>query len=257
MKRMAAIWAIVVLLMGCALPAFASDYRMVTDCLYAPVYDSYRSGSRQVIGYVPSGEEVYCIAVLDSCSYVAYQTLAGYIDEAFLTWSSGISFTLPGGMQDAPASGTGIPAFSCMPVSAKANQKLATRSGPGTEYTDTLTYPQSTELVAFYQTGGSGTQWAYIEFRYQGEWYRLYTGAKRLNTSDVLPYVQEMQTSVTIRGNLYPYYGPGYVYAQSDICVPSGAWVQACFGENGWIMFDYATEGGKLLRGWAPPDSWY
>lgn len=262
-KRWAAFLLTVVLLCGCV-PAQAGygTLYMVVDCYSAPMYAGF-SGDRALLRYVNAGEIVYCIAALDSCYCVAYENSLGYIDEQYLAGVDDryYDFNLPNGNYSGSTGDDYNYAdptyFAYSAVTAKAVEKLATRSGPSTDYTDTLTYPQSTQITAYYSTPGSSTDWVYIGFTYRGEKYLLYTGIKRVNCNS-LPYDQAEETfSAYINQDITPFYGPGYEYARAKHTVPAGSYVTGVYRTySGWLMFDYQIPGGKIQRAWAPEGYW-
>ena len=238
---------------------------MVVDCVSAPMYAGYSDHSA-ILRYVNAGEIVYCFATLDDCLCVIYGNHVGYIDEQYLMGvdDAQYNYFLPNGEDYAATGGNqyveyrGTPYFSFRAVSAAANQKLSTRSGPGTDYTDTLTYPQSTAITAYYTTKGSGTSWTCIGFTYRDEKYLLYTGSKRVDAYGALTGVEnEEEFSAYITQDLTPYYGPGYDYAYAKHSVPAGSAVTGVYqADGGWLMFDYQVPGGKIQRAWAPQDAW-
>lgn len=266
MKRCISI-ALILLMVFAMTPARA-DYGtlyMVVNCVSAPMYAGY-SGNSAILRYVNAGEIVYCFAALDQCMCVIYGNHVGYIDEEYLLGvdDAHYNYFLPNGEDNAAQGGNqyveyrGTPYFSYAPQYATANQKLATRSGPGTDYTDTLTYPQSTKITAYYTTFGNAAQWICIEFTYRGEAYMLYTGVKRVDVYGALPGTEtEESFGAYITQDLTPYYGPGYHYAAAKHAVPSGAYVTGFYqSADGWLMFDYQVPGGKIQRAWAPAEYW-
>lgn len=266
MKKITAVILTVMLLISLvpAQAAYGTLY-MVSGCVRAPMYAGY-SGNTAVLRYVDAGEIVYCFAVLDQYICVIYGNHVGYIDEQFLTAvdDTKYSYFLPNGEDYAATGGNqyvdyhGTQYFSYAPIEAAANQKLATRSGPGTDYTGTLTYPQTTEISAYYITPGSGVDWICIGFRYKGEDYLLYTGEKRVDANGTVPENrEETGFEAYITQDLTPYYGPGYNYAYAEHTVPAGSVVTGIYrAQDGWLMFDYQVPGGRLQRAWAPAYCW-
>lgn len=267
MKKKLLAWLLIALMMAACIPASAGygTLYMVVDCVSAPMYAGYSEGSA-ILRYVKAGEIVYCFATLDDCLCVIYGNHVGYIDEEYLLSvdDSYYEFFLPNGEENEYLGGNqyveyvGTPYFNYAPIYAKANQKLATRSGPGTNYTDTLTYPQSTDIQAYYLTDGSGAEWVCISFVYRNEDYLLYTGAKRVDAYGKVPENANEETfSAYITRDITPYYGPGYNYADAKHSVPAGSAVTGFYQTaDGWLMFDYQVPGGKLQRAWAPSDCW-
>ena len=145
--------------------------------------------------------------------------------------------------------------FSFGARSLSPNQSIGTRTGPGNDYAPMNTYPSDLKYSGFYQTKGGSVNWAYIEFYYGGQKYRLYTGVQRFNNSSSLPYANENYTYVTVNSSVNPHYGPGYDFAECNFeRIPSGARVKAFYEENDWVMVDYPLSSGKILRGWIPSD---
>ena len=266
LKKLAALVMAALMLFSFA-PAMA-DYGtlyMVVDCVSAPMYAGYSDNSA-ILRYINAGEIVYCFAALDDCLCVIYGNHLGYIDEKYLASVDDryYEFFLPNGEDQQYLGGNqyveyrGTPYFGYVAQEAKANQKLATRSGPGTDYTGTLTYPQSTKITVYYETQSPGANWVMIGFTYKGEDYLLYTGAKRVDTTGAVPFTDaEEGFPVQITQDLTPYYGPGYNYAYAEHSVPAGSSVTGIYhAQDGWVMFDYQVPGGRIQRAWAPKDYW-
>jgi uncharacterized protein YraI len=143
-----------------------------------------------------------------------------------------------------------IPEFPYYARSAALNQAMATRTGPNTKYTEPGSFPQSTAITIYYQTSGNGVMWGMVEFKRNGEWYRLYTGMKRINASNV-PKDTEEYTYASLSSAVTPLYGPGTEYAAQPNKLPAGGLVKVFYQENGYAMIDY--EGyDQVIRGWAP-----
>ena len=145
-----------------------------------------------------------------------------------------------------------IPYFSYSGKSAVLNQKMATRTGPNTKYTEPGTFPQETAISVFYQTSGNGVQWGMVEFKANGEWYRAYTGMKRIDTGSV-PKDSEKYQNLTITRSVTPLYGPGAKYAKQPATIPDGERVKVYFQQDGYAMIDYDGF-SQSIRGWIPMD---
>ena len=162
--------------------------------------------------------------------------------------------SMPGsGSNGSSHPGVGIPGFNYAGLRASLNQRMATRTGPGTQYTEPGTFAQSTPITVFYQTSGSGVMWGMVEFQYKSMWYRAYTGMKRIDASWV-PTDSEPYQNRTISRNVTPRYGPGEYYAEQPHTIPSGERVKVFFTQNGYAMVDYDRQGG-VVRGWIPVSS--
>lgn len=139
-----------------------------------------------------------------------------------------------------------------IPTPASLNQRMATRSGPGTKYTEELgTLPQDTVITLIETVTTHGTPWAMVEFNRNGMRYRAYTGMKRINAygpvaQGTLEYYETILPTVTV-----VYYGPGYDYAQRMGKVPAGTLVQVYDTENGFTLCDYQSD-GKWVRAYFP-----
>ena len=240
-----------------------------------PLYASYRPNDSTVITYLSRSETVMYIASADRGFCVAYGNFVGYVPEnAVLKIDAACDFCLPDGSafkeltssrpSAKPGNGTPssnvtsrVPAFPYTEKPIIPNQNIATRSGPSTQYTSTGTFPSSLSYTAYYQTTGSSVNWGYVEFTYQNQKYRLYTGVKRFGINSYLSYDQEESTLVTITRTHNTYYGPGYDYAQSPFeAVSTGETVKAFYAENGWVFIEYTLSDGTLHRGWSPEGFW-
>jgi len=143
-----------------------------------------------------------------------------------------------------------IPEFPYYGRRAALNQSMAARTGPNTKYTEPGTFPQSTAITVFYQTSGNGVMWGMVEFKRNGEWYRLYTGMKRIDASNV-PKDSENYVYAYLTSAVTPRYGPGTEYAAQPKKLPAGGSVKAYYQENDYAMVDY--EGyDQVIRGWVP-----
>ncbi|MBR5232511.1 MAG: hypothetical protein IKW00_09755 [Clostridia bacterium] len=267
MKKKLLSFVLALLLLLCIVPAHAAygTLYMVIDCASAPMYAAC-TGEMPLLRYVNAGEIVHCIATLADYYCVAYGNSTGYISRQYLAAvdDNHYTFKLPGVQYGSAVGGNpvvpygGIPFFRYTPHEAQANQKLATRSGPGTEYTGTLTYPKETKVKTYYITDGSGVDWVCFSFTYRGEDYLLYTGNKRIDSRQALPVNREEKTfPAYITKEVTPFYGPGYTYARAEHTVPAGSAVQGVYQTTeGWLMFDYQVPGGRIQRAWAPLEYW-
>lgn len=276
MKKLLALVLALLTACTCVVPALAEtletgDEMVVGNCYSAPLYSSYERGGGQVLTYVSAGEVVLYIAQMDLYTCVAYGNYLGYMDESYLSKLPRYSskyFCFPGQSTSSTWGNSssswdssytsGGNEFTYSARSAVPNQRISTRSGPGLNYVNVSTYPQSIEPVAYYQTFEKySVYWAYIEFSYKNSLYRLYTPTKRLTLYGDLPTYKESSFSATILTDLSVYYGPGYNYARSEYeAVSGGTTVKGFFTENGWLLFDYTLSNGTLHRGWAPPEFW-
>jgi len=135
---------------------------------------------------------------------------------------------------------------------ASLNQRMATRSGPGTKYTEELgTLPQSTRITLYEYVVTQGTPWGMVEFEKNGRLYRAYTGMKRIDTTQPVPLGSDSYYTRTLSKSYTAYYGPGTAYATRGAKAPKGASVRVYDNVNGYFLCDYQS-GGSWVRAWLP-----
>lgn len=143
------------------------------------------------------------------------------------------------------------------PFAATLNQKMATRTGPGTKFTETHgTLSQDTEIVAYLQETGGSTIWVLVEYkRNDGKLVRTYTGAKRVDADyEAMPYAtKEPQSAVVIKDSI-AYYGPGKAYKDLNQEVEQGTDVLVYGTDMGYALIEY-TEGDAWVRSWVSMDA--
>ena len=138
--------------------------------------------------------------------------------------------------------------------------RLATRSGPGTNYTETGSYFQSGKWVkaisSAYDTS-NGIWWVQVELDYNGELRRVYTGVKRLQMSaDQVAVEEAPEYSATLTRSVYGYWGPGYSYSMYGDKIPAGTWGQVWQSEGLYAQFEYYdTSSQQYRRVWVPTDA--
>ena len=137
------------------------------------------------------------------------------------------------------------------------NQRMATRSGPGTQYTELGSYFQAgtavTAVSAAYDDRNE-IWWIQTEFTYNGEKRRAYTGVKRLDmmASDV-PTEFMLADDAVLNRSVYAYYGPGYGYSMYQKQIPAGTSGRIWQSEDVYAQFEfYDQEEGAWRRVWVP-----
>ena len=139
-------------------------------------------------------------------------------------------------------------------VPGTLNQKMATRSGPGTKYSEELgTLPQDTRIVIINCVTTNGTPWCLVEFTHNGKLTRCYTGLKRINTSYDLPKGSPDYTKDTVTQNTKAYYGPGTNYNERKGSISKGEEMRVFEVEGSWALVEY-KHGGTWQRGYIPVD---
>lgn len=133
-------------------------------------------------------------------------------------------------------------------VSATLNQKIATRSGPSLEYDSTGTHLaetwQTEQVTVFSKARDDDTWWLLVEFSEDGQRYRLYTGAKRVNV-DLDDVPEEMllgEGEMTAAGEVPGHYGPSQEYAETENDVPWCAEVTVWGAEDGYLLVEFYDE---------------
>ena len=145
--------------------------------------------------------------------------------------------------------GYGSGSYAGTGILVTLNQRMATRSGPGTQYTELGSYFQAgtavTAVSAAYDDR-NGIWWIQTEFTYNGEKRRAYTGLKRLNMSvgDV-PTEYMLADDAVLNRSVYAYMGPGYGYAMYHLQIPAGTTGKVWLSEGGYAQFEFYdyTEG--------------
>lgn len=145
-----------------------------------------------------------------------------------------------------------LPELALAGTKGYLNQKMATRSGPGTKYTEELgTRPIDTDITVIAQAETNGTVWYQVEFTMNQKLYRCYTGKKRVNASGNIPWESPDYTEDTLTAGADAYYGPGTNYAKRKQSVYKGTTVRVFGVEGDWALCEY-KEGSKWCRGYIP-----
>ncbi|HPF88585.1 MAG TPA: hypothetical protein PK537_11105 [Candidatus Limiplasma sp.] len=140
-------------------------------------------------------------------------------------------------------------------ITATLAMKMATRLGPGTAYSEELgTLPQDTSITVFEQVTTNGVPWVMVEYVYQGQRYRAWTGLKRISASQTVPEGSTGSTHATVLRQTEAYYGPGTYYARHDQDVPANTSLEVYETENGFLLCDYYQD-DVLIRAYIPWDS--
>lgn len=145
-------------------------------------------------------------------------------------------------------------------VYATLNQKMATRTGPGTKYTEPGTFLRSGDLVTVRSKAWDSANevwWVQVEFEVYGEKMRAYTGAKRVNvnlnavpTEQVLQYCTVIYDADAFAGPFYD----GFMGWQDTIYRGTSAVLYEVDGGFGLIECWNDRE-GKWWRAWVDLDT--
>ncbi|MGN0777947.1 MAG: hypothetical protein ACI4MJ_02265 [Aristaeellaceae bacterium] len=144
------------------------------------------------------------------------------------------------------------------PQTAQTSMRIASRSGPGTDYNELGSYFKKgytvTVLSKAYDERNS-IWWLQIELTYSSELRRMYTGLKRVDI-DINDVQEEYPLYfATVTGNYTPYYGPGTNYTAHKLTVPAGTEGIVYALENGWAQLEYYDASKEQYRRvWLPMD---
>jgi len=139
---------------------------------------------------------------------------------------------------------------------AEAIMDLSTRSGPSTGYNGLGDYKMLGQQVKVLSRVSDGSiWWLQVEFEYNNELVRCYTGLKRIgiDISTVPDEVNAARKNVVVKDNSKASYGPGTTYKkQNQKYVPeTGTIAQIVATENGWVCVEYPW-GKYQVRAWLP-----
>ena len=134
--------------------------------------------------------------------------------------------------------------------------KLATRSGPGTQYDEPGTFfgsnwqGQTVRVLGKHWDGS--IWWVLVDFNYgsMGS-YRVWTGVQRVNVD--LNKVKEINGigQGTVNATTRTYRGPGGNYAEAGVSINSWKDVEVFGRENGYVEVEF-QQGSMWYRLWVP-----
>ena len=141
-----------------------------------------------------------------------------------------------------------VPECGFAAVKGYLNQQMATRSGPGTKYTEELgTLPSSTDIQVIAQAETNGTVWYQVELTRNQKLYRCYTGKKRVDAFGDIPWESPDYVEDTVIAGADAYYGPGAKYAKRKNGVYKNSTVRVFGVEGEWALCEY-KDGSKWCR---------
>lgn len=143
-------------------------------------------------------------------------------------------------------------------VEARTIDKLATRSGPATEYRETGTYNVKGQYVRVLSLAydRNGLCWVHCEVASGNKLRRVYTGLKRFDTGsfDVygVPVEDPPDDRVRVLSTSKAMYGPGAGYdTYGSLTVDKGQTVTVIAIENGYAQVEWTTK-IQSYRAWVP-----
>ena len=143
-------------------------------------------------------------------------------------------------------------------VKATLTARMATRSGPGTNYTELGSYfSRGTKVTAISRVYDSrnGIWWIQVDFKYRNSYRRAYTGRKRMVVvSNQLPE-EKLIGKATFVDRTTPRYGPGELYEEYKHSYAAGTSGDVYYMEDGWVQITYKSASGQLRRFWVPQEA--
>ncbi len=136
------------------------------------------------------------------------------------------------------------------------NQKMATRTGPGTRYDEPGTFFNGKwkgQRVRVISKVNTGVWWLQVEFTYNGQLMRAYTGLKRVDSVNLnnVPTESVIGTCYLNR-SAEGYYGPGSNYRAMNYPVPANTACDVIMVENNYVLveFPYHSKNYEKSRAW-------
>ena len=144
------------------------------------------------------------------------------------------------------------------PQTAQTLMRVASRSGPGTNYDELGSYHKQgytlTVLSRAYDEN-NGIWWLQVELAYGSELRRMYTGLKRVDI-DINDVQDECPLFYArVKSSNIPYYGPGTAYTAHKNAIAAGTEGIIYGFEDGWVLFEfYNADKKQYRRVWMPID---
>lgn len=141
------------------------------------------------------------------------------------------------------------------------NQRMATRTGPATEFEEPGSFFKAGEQVQVISIAydENDVPWVQVDFWYGKKHYRAYTGLKRFDglTENELPLELTGQYGpAALTRNVKPRFGPGEDYEAYSFTLKKDRMVELLEieGDYGMVQF-YATGDKQWYRLWVPTDA--
>ncbi len=149
-------------------------------------------------------------------------------------------------------------------VPATLNSRLASRTGPSTNYDEPGSFfnaGTSVTVLSRAYDNRNNIWWVQVEFNYSGAWYRVYTGVKRFNNLNLNTIPEEYQIGeCKLSGSVTGRYGPGSAYAAIKRSLPGYAackvFAYADGGNGDYVQIECYDNGlSQYRRAWVPVSS--
>lgn len=148
------------------------------------------------------------------------------------------------------------PYDATQPLTGVLLQKIATRSGPSTKYTEPGTFLAKGDTVEVISLAydNNDVPWVQVDFTAYGGHRRAYTGLKRIDLEAwQIPLEQPLNDGGYVRETVTPRTGPGNDYMTcKGVTLVSGDSVLVMAVENGWLQIEFFVESGQTMRAWVP-----
>ncbi len=121
--------------------------------------------------------------------------------------------------------------------------KAASRSGPGTQFTEelaTLTPPLSLTVISY--ACPAETEWYHVEFTRGGRLYRTYILKSRVKDAGAVRVESNVYTEDILAVSARAYYGPGENYAPRPGTLPAQTQVKVFETEGEWALCEYRED---------------
>ena len=137
------------------------------------------------------------------------------------------------------------------------NQKMATRTGPGTEFTEPGTFMAKGDRVRIISVSidENDVPWVQVDLTYGRKHIRAYTGLKRFDGVKLNDIPREFNYGIEreLTQDVTPLYGPGSNYSAYSFTLKAGRSVTLIDDENGYAMCEfYAKSEQQWYRVWIP-----
>lgn len=152
-----------------------------------------------------------------------------------------------------------LPAVASAESWARLNQRIATRSGPGTAYTEPGTFLRAGEYVNAVSRAWddvNGLWWVQVEFEYRGDLIRAYTGRQRLEVDLAAVPVEQPIEDCYLLYDADAFAGPGIGYLLWNETIHAGTSATLLAVENGYGQIEcWSWQEEKPWRVWVDLDT--
>ncbi len=142
-------------------------------------------------------------------------------------------------------------------ATGRLNQRIATRTGPGTSYTEPGTFLSAGDYVTVHTKVWDSRNeiwWVQVEFTSGGKSYRAYTGSWRMNVDLRNVPAEYWLYSCTVTRDCWSYAGPGSWYVCWSDKVRKGTSAVLYEVENGYGLIECRDQSGLQERVWVDLD---